>query len=88
VDQPTEDVTTTQLTKGRRARCIASHQRHGRSLAGAAVWAVLVARVAAQDADKVLAADNQQVVEAVPADCSDLSLGDGVGVGAPGPVCG
>jgi hypothetical protein len=54
------------------------------------VWAVLIVvlAVAAQDADKVLAADNQQVVEALPADCSDLSLGDGVGVGEPGPVCG
>jgi hypothetical protein len=47
------------------------------------VWAVLVVvlDVAAQDADKVLAADNQRVVEALPADCSDPSLGDGVGVG-------
>jgi hypothetical protein len=34
-----------------------------------------------QDTDKLLAADDQQLVQALPADRADPALGDGIGVG-------
>ena len=42
---------------------------------------VVVLDVAAQDANKVLAAEDKQVVEALSADSPDPPLGDSVGVG-------
>ena len=44
---------------------------------------VVVLEVAVQDANKVLAADNQEAVKARLADSPDPTLGDGVGVGHP-----
>ncbi len=44
---------------------------------------VVVLDVAAQDMNKVLAADDQEVVEALSADGPDPAFGDGVGVGRP-----
>jgi hypothetical protein len=61
VDQSTEEVATTQLTKSRRTRSITTPRRHGRAQAKAAVRTVLVVvlDIAAQDANKMIAADNQ-----------------------------
>jgi hypothetical protein len=58
VNQSTEDLATTQLRKGRRTCWVTTHRRYGRAQAEAAVRAVLVVLldIAAQDANKVLAA--------------------------------
>ena len=85
VDQSTEDLAPTQLRKRRRTRWVTTHRRDGRPKAEAAVRAVLVVvlDVAAQDVNKVLAADDQEVVQALSADGPDPAFGDGVGVGRP-----
>jgi hypothetical protein len=54
-----------------------------RRVGQAAVWAALVVMldVASQNANKLLAADDQQLTQALPTDRSDPPFGDGVGVG-------
>jgi hypothetical protein len=87
MNQSTEDLATTQVSKSHRT-CWVTHRRYGRAQAEAAVRAVLVVvlDVAAQDANKVLAADDQEVVEAFSADvptqrsATALALGARIGV--------
>jgi hypothetical protein len=86
VDQSAEDLATTQLRKRRHTRWVTTtHRRDGRAQAEAAVRTVLIVviDVAVQDANKVLAADDQEVVQALSADGRDPAFGDGVGVGRP-----
>jgi hypothetical protein len=61
VNQSTKDLATTQVSKGRRTCWVTMHRRYGRAQAEAAVRAVLVVvlDVAAQDVNKVRAADDQ-----------------------------
>jgi hypothetical protein len=85
MDQSTEDVTAAQLIWGGRIRSMSPHRRHGRSVTEAAVRATLVVvlDVDAENANKLPAADDQQVVEALPPDRPDPTLGDSIGVGRP-----
>jgi hypothetical protein len=85
VDQSTQDVTATQLTKGRRTRRVITPRRRGRAQAKAAVWAALVVvfDVAAEHANQLAGAYDQQLVQALEADRPDPTFGDGVGVGCP-----
>ena len=61
VNQSTEDLATTQVSKSRRTCWVTTYRRYGRAQAEAAVRAVLVVvlNVAAQDVNKVRAADDQ-----------------------------
>ena len=43
---------------------------------------VVMLDIGPQDTEKLLAADDQQLVQALPADRADPALGDGIGVGA------
>jgi hypothetical protein len=54
-------------------------------MAKAAVWTmpIVMLDVHPQDANKLLAADDQQLVQALPAYCPDPAFGVGVGVGRP-----
>ena len=63
MDKPTEDVATTQPINGQRTRSVTPHRRYGRTVTEAAVRTALVVvlDVAAENADKVLAAEDQQV---------------------------
>jgi hypothetical protein len=85
VDQSAEDLATTHLRKGRRTRWVTTHRRDGRAQAETAMRAVLVVvlDVAVQNANKVLAAEDQEVVQALSPDGPNPTLGDGVGVGRP-----
>jgi hypothetical protein len=72
-----------QPIRFRRTRSGTLHRRHGRTVTEAAVRTVLVVvlDVAAENANKVPTAEDQQVIQALPADCPDPPLGDRVGVG-------
>jgi hypothetical protein len=85
VAQAAEDLATTRLTQGRHARCLTNARRPGLAQAEAAVRTALVGvlEVAALDANKLLTAGDQQVVEALLADGPNPALGDGIGVGRP-----
>jgi deazaflavin-dependent oxidoreductase (nitroreductase family) len=85
MDQSTEDVAATQPAQVRFTSRFGTRRRHRRRVGQAAVWAPLVVMldVASQDADKLLAADDQQLVQALPADRPDPALRDRVGVGRP-----
>jgi len=81
VDQSTEDVAATQPVEVRRTPCFGSLRWHRRRVGQAAVRAVLVVMldVASQDADKLLAANDQQLVQALPAHRPDPAFGVCVG---------
>jgi hypothetical protein len=81
VDRPTEDVAAAEPVEVRRTPCFGSLRWHRRRVGQAAVRAVLVVMldVASQAADKLLAADDQQLVQALGADCADPAFGVGVG---------
>jgi hypothetical protein len=83
VDQPTKDVAATQPAQVRRTPCFGAPRRHRRRMGQAAVRAALVVMldIGPQDADKLLAADDQQLVEALPTHGTDPPFGDSVGVG-------
>jgi hypothetical protein len=85
VDQSAEDLATTQLRNDWRTRWVTTHRRDGRTQAETAVRTVLVVvlDVAVQNANKVLAANDQEVVQALSPDGPNPTLGDGVGVGRP-----
>ena len=83
MDQSTEDVMAAQLTLGGCTRSVSPHHRHGRTVTEAAVRTapVVVLDVDAENADQLLAADDQQLVQTLSADRPDPALGNGVGVG-------
>ncbi len=83
MDQSAEEVTPTQSARDRSAPWFRDHRRHGWDVTKAAVRTALVVMldVALQDASEVLAADDQQLIKALPADGTDPALGDRVGVG-------
>ncbi len=70
MDQPTEEVTAAQPTNGRCGPQSGTRRRHGRRVAKAAVWTVpvVVLDIGPQDPGKLPAADDEQLVEAFPAD--------------------
>jgi hypothetical protein len=86
VDQSTEDVMATQLTNGRCIHWLGTHRRHRRGVAQAAVRTapVVVLDVDPQDANKMVATDDQQMIQALPTDRPHPALRDGVGVGLTG----
>jgi hypothetical protein len=61
VNQSTEDLATTQVSKSHRTCWVTTHRRYGRAQAEAAVRAVLVVvlNIGAQDVNKMLAANDQ-----------------------------
>ncbi len=81
VDQSTEDIAAAQLTNGRCADQISIDRWHRRGVSQTAVRAALVVMldVASQDANKLSATDDQQLVQALPADRPDPAFGDRVG---------
>jgi hypothetical protein len=81
VDQPTEDITAAKLTNGRYGHRISNHWRHRRRVGQAAVRPALVVmlEVAPHDVSKMLAANDQQMVQALPTHRPNPALGDGVG---------
>jgi hypothetical protein len=81
VDQSTEDVTAAQPANVRCAPCFGTHRWHRRRVAKAAVWtaSIVVLDIGSQAANKLLAADDQQLVEALPADGADPAFGVCVG---------
>jgi hypothetical protein len=83
MDQSAEEVTPTQPTRDRPAPGFRDHWRHGRDVTKAAVRTALVVmlNVASQDANELVATDDQQLVQALPAHRADPALGDRVGVG-------
>jgi hypothetical protein len=48
---------------------------------------VVMLDVASQDANKLLATDDQQLIEALPADRAHPAFGVGVGIGRPERAC-
>ena len=68
MEQPTEDVAAAKLTSGRSGHRISNHRRHRRRLGQAAVRPPLVVMLdmASHDASKLLAANDQQLVQALP----------------------
>ena len=85
VDQSAEDLATTQLSNDWRTRRVTTHRRYGRAQAETAVRTVLVVvlDIAVQNANNLLAANDQQVVQALSPDGPNPTLGNGVGVGRP-----
>ena len=83
VDQSTEDITAAQPAEVRRTPCLTALRRHRRRVGQAPVRAPLVVMldVASEDANELLATDDQQLVQALPADRADPALSDGVRVG-------
>ena len=89
VDQPTKDVAATELAYLRRTPCRTALRPQRRCEGQAAVRAVQVVMldIGPQDTDKLLAADVQQLVQALPADRAtqrsaiELALGACTGVG-------
>jgi hypothetical protein len=83
MDQSAEQVTPTQPARDRSASLLRNHRRHGWNVTKAPVRTALVVMldVASQDASEVLAANDQQVVEALPAGRPNPTLSDGIGVG-------
>jgi hypothetical protein len=83
MDQSAEEVTPTQPARDRSAPRFRDHRRHGRDVTKAAVRTALVVmlNVASQDATELVATDDQQLVQALPADRPHPTFGDGVGVG-------
>jgi phenylalanyl-tRNA synthetase alpha chain len=83
VDQSTEDIAATHPAHVRGIAWFGGLRRHGRDVTKAAVRAVLVAilHVPSQDADELLATDDQQLVKTLLTDRADPALSDRVGVG-------
>jgi hypothetical protein len=83
MDQSTEDVAAAQPTNSHCTHRISIHRRHWRCVSQAAVRAVLVVMldVASQDANELVATDDQQLIQALSPDRPHPTFGDGVRVG-------
>jgi hypothetical protein len=83
MDQSTEDVAAAQPAEARRTPCLGSLLRHRRRVGQASVRAALVVMldVASQDRNELVATDDEQLVQALPAYGTDPAFGDGIGVG-------
>jgi hypothetical protein len=85
VDQSTEDVAAAQPAHVRPVPRLGTLRRHRRGMGQTAVRTatVVMLDVAPQDANKLLATDDRQLIEALPADRADPAFGVGVGIGRP-----
>jgi hypothetical protein len=85
MDQSTEEVTPAQPAKDRFAPRFHKRRWHGRNVTKAAVRTVpiVVLGIGPQDADKLLAADDEQLVKTLSAYGTDPPFSVCVGVGRP-----
>ena len=89
MDQSAEEVTATQLPEGgRRTRCLTTCRRHGCDQAKASVRSapVVVLDVDVEHASLLPGADDQQLVQALPADRADPRSATALAL-APEPAC-